>query len=227
MSKSFRRPEAAASVLPAAARAALAAAALCATAAQAAAPADPMAGHEHHQAASANNKNLKIASVDYKIPDVTLVRDDGKKVPFVKELDDGRPVLMNFIYTTCPGICPVMSHVFSQFQERVGADRIKLHMVSISIDPEQDTPARLRAYAKKFSAGSQWQHYTGTVQASVLAQKAFDAYRGDKMSHDPLTLMRAAPGKPWVRVDGFASADDLLQQYLGLAAMCEPPVALK
>jgi protein SCO1/2 len=182
-------------------------------------------GSDAHQHSAA--KGLKVSMADYVTPQLWLVRDDGQKVSLPKELDDGRPVLLNFIYTTCPGICPVMSHVFSQFQERVGADRSKLHMVSISIDPEQDTPARLRAYAKKFSAGSQWQHYTGTVQASVLVQKAFDAYRGDKMSHDPLTLMRAAPGKPWVRVDGFASADDLLQQYVGLAAMCETPVALK
>jgi protein SCO1/2 len=45
-----------------------------------------------------------------------------------------------------------------------------------------------------------------------MVQKAFDAYRGDKMSHSPLTLMRAAPGKPWVRFDGFARADDLMTE---------------
>lgn len=176
---------------------------------------DPKA-HEHKVAVG-----LKVTMADYVVPDVWLVRDDGKKVTLPKELADGRPVVLNFIYTTCPGICPVMSQVFSQFQERLGADRDKVHMVSISIDPEQDTPARLRAYAAKFSAGSQWRHYTSTVAASVVAQKAFDSYRGDKMSHDPLTLMRAAPGKPWVRIDGFASADDLLEQYIGLAAMCD------
>jgi protein SCO1/2 len=183
----------------------------------AAMPEAPMAGHEQHQAA-ANNKNLKISAVDYKTPDVMLVRDDGKKVAIVKELDDGRPVLMNFIYTTCPGICPIMSQTFSQLQDRLGADKAKVHMISVSIDPEEDTPPRLREYAKKFSAGPQWQHYTGTVAASVAIQKAFNAYRGDKMNHDPLTLMRAAPGKPWVRVDGFASAADLLVQYQAMTA---------
>jgi protein SCO1/2 len=91
-------------------------------------------------------------------------------------------------------------------------------MISVSIDPEEDTPPRLREYAKKFSAGPQWQHYTGTVAASVAMQKAFNAYRGDKMNHDPLTLMRAAPGKPWVRVDGFASAADLQGQYQAMTA---------
>jgi protein SCO1/2 len=46
----------------------------------------------------------------------------------------------------------------------------------------------------------------------VTVQKAFNAYLGDKMSHTPLTLMRAAPGKPWVRLDGFARAEDLLAE---------------
>lgn len=165
---------------------------------------------------------LKVSMVDYVVPDLWLVRDDGKKVLLPKEIDDGRPLVMNFIYTTCTGICPLMSQVFSQFQERLGAERDKVHMVSISIDPEQDTPARLRDYAARFSAGNQWRHYTGTVNASITAQKAFGAYRGDKMSHDPLTLMRAAPGKPWVRIDGFATPSDLLEQYISLAAMCEP-----
>jgi protein SCO1/2 len=148
-----------------------------------------------------------------------LVRDDGLKVQLAREINDGRPVLLNFIYTTCPGICPLMSQVFSQFQARLGDQRDKVHMISISIDPEQDTPRRLREYAKQFGAGSQWQHYTGTVDASIAAQKAFNAYGGDKMSHDPLTLMRAAPGKPWVRIVGFATSEDLLQQYAHIWAI--------
>jgi protein SCO1/2 len=172
--------------------------------------------HAHDRSA-----NFKVSTAGYKVPDLTVVRDDGRPVSLVKELDDGRPVVMNFIYTTCPGICPVMSQTFSQFQERLGADRDKVHMVSISIDPEQDTPPRLREYARKFSAGPQWQHYTGSLAASVATQKAFDAYRGDKMSHDPLTLMRLAPGKPWVRIDGFANGADLAQQYTNLAAIRE------
>lgn len=179
---------------------------------------------EHRHAVT---PGLKITLEDYATPSVAVVRDDGRRVSLASEIDDGRPVLLNFIFTTCPGICPVMSQVFSQFQERVGDEREKLHMVSISIDPEQDTPARLREYAKRFSAGPQWSHYTGSVAASATVQRAFDAYRGDKMSHDPLTLMRPAPGKPWLRVDGFASADDLLSQYLSLAEVCSGSTASK
>ena len=159
-----------------------------------------------------------ISTVDYKIPQLQLLRDSGKSVSLPQELDDGRPVVMNFIFTTCATTCPLSSQTFSAFQRKLGAERSRVHMVSISIDPEQDTPARLRSYAKKFHAGPQWQHYTGTLQASLAAQQAFGAYRGDKMSHTPLTLMRAAPGKPWTRIDGFVTPDQLLQQYHDLLA---------
>jgi len=47
-------------------------------------------------------------------------------------------------------------------------------------------------------------------------QKAFYAYRGDKMNHAPLTLLRAAPDAPWVRYEGFASAADLVQETRGM-----------
>lgn len=158
-------------------------------------------------------KGLKISTAQYTVPPLRLIRDDGQKVLLTQELNDGRPVVLNFIYTTCTGICPLMSQVFSEFQSRLGDQREKVHMVSITIDPEQDTPARLRAYAQRYSAGSQWQHYTGTIDAIVATEKAFDAYGGDKMNHSSLTLLRSAPGKPWVRMDGFASAQDLMDQF--------------
>ena len=155
---------------------------------------------------------------DYTLPRVELVRDDGKAVALAAELDDGRPVVLNFIFTTCAGICPLMSQVLAQAQERLGAQGEKVHLVSISLDPEQDTPARLRDYAKRFKAGPQWRHYTGTVEASVAMQRAFDVYRGDKMNHTPVTFLRAAPGKTWERIDGYASGDELAEEVRALVA---------
>jgi protein SCO1 len=156
---------------------------------------------------------VKERQVGITLPAVTLVREDGKSVQLAQELDDGRPVLVNFIYTTCFGICPISSQTFAQFQSRLGAEAPKVHLVSVSIDPEEDTPSVLRTYARKYHAGAGWNHYTGTVEASIAAQKAFEVYKGDKMNHDPVTLIRVAPGKPWVRIDGFATADDLLRTY--------------
>ena len=164
--------------------------------------------HAHHHVIPDTKRSL----VDYAIPDVKLVRDDGKAVQLGEELNDGRPVVLSFIYTTCTTVCPVTSQALSELQRKLGPARDFVHLVSISIDPEHDTPSRLREYAARFGAGPEWQHYTGTLAASRTAQQAFGVYRGDKMSHSPATLIRALPGAQWVRLDGFATPDQLLAE---------------
>lgn len=170
--------------------------------------------HMHHHM----TRDVRMSSVAYNVPPITLVRADGRPIDLKNELDDGRAVVMTFIYTTCTTICPVISQTLEQLQDELGPQISQVHLVSISIDPENDTPARLREYAAKFGAGPEWQYYTGTVDASVAAQKAFNVYVEDKMNHNPVVLLRAAPGKPWLRVDGFATADELLHSYHKLVA---------
>ncbi|EHP42893.1 Sco1/SenC family protein [Cupriavidus basilensis OR16] len=168
--------------------------------------ADP---HAHHHMM----RDTHTSTAAYSLPSVTLVRDDGRTVSLKDELDDGRPVVLTFIYTTCTSVCPVISQTLSQLQGELGPNRDKVHMVSISIDPEQDTPSRLREYATKFGAGPEWQHYTGAVAASVATQRAFNVYHEDKMNHRPVVFLRAAPGDSWLRIDGFATADELFLAY--------------
>jgi protein SCO1 len=176
-------------------------------------PADAHAHHRHMAPNAGRTADQAVrSSVDYRLPDVQLVRADGKTVLLPAELNDGRAVVLNFIFTTCTGICPVTSQIFSELQGKLGASQNAVRLVSISIDPLQDTPAVLRSYAKKFGAGDAWQFYTGTVEASIAAQRAFGVYRGDKMNHAPVTLLRTTPGKPWVRLDGFVTADALLHE---------------
>ena len=163
------------------------------------------------------------ATVSYETPAVMLVREDGKSVSLPHELDDGRPVLLTFIFTTCSSICPLTSRTLEEFQHKLGSEAARVHLMSISIDPEQDTPARLSAYARRFHAGPEWQYYTGTVAASLAAQRAFDVYRGEKMSHTPVTLMRAAPGEPWLRIEGFVTPDELVDDYRNLLASLGSP----
>lgn len=164
-----------------------------------------------HRHPLAQSSSIQVRAVDrYVVPDVALVRSDGTRVKLVQELDDGRPVLLDFIYTTCTTICPVMSQIFAEVQKRLGHDAHKVKMVSISIDPEEDTPRRLAEYSKRYHPGAQWTFLTGTAEASVLAQRAFDAYRGDKMNHMPVIFFRRAPGAPWIRLDGFPTPDVVL-----------------
>jgi protein SCO1/2 len=174
--------------------------------------------HDHHHHAMPSEQEGYVRSMaSYTIPDVKLLDADGAGVPLRSRLAD-KPVILNFIFTSCGAICPVMSTTFSQVQAALGPEQEAVRMVSISIDPEQDTPAALKAYAGKYGAGPQWQMLTGSLDDSIAVQRAFNVYRGDKMNHQPTTFLRVAPGQPWVRLDGFASAADILREYRQLTA---------
>jgi protein SCO1/2 len=192
----------------------LAAASLVATAVPYAAAQEDADPQAHHQMM----RETQTSTAQYTLPDVTLIRDDGRKVLLKNEIDDGRPVVLTFIYTACTSICPVITQTLAELQSELGAQRDKVHLMSITIDPEHDTPARLKEYAAKFGAGPEWQYYSGTVEATIAAEKAFNVFREDKMNHNPVVLLRAAPGEPWLRIDGFATAQELLQSYQGLVA---------
>ncbi|MHB1403302.1 MAG: SCO family protein [Thiobacillus sp.] len=170
--------------------------------------------HHHHQhAMPAEADGYVRTQAAYTVPDVKLVDADGAGVPLRRELaQQDRPLILNFIFTTCSAVCPVMSATFSQLQAALGPQRDAVRMLSISIDPEEDTPAALKAYAGKYGAGPQWQMLTGSLTDSIAVQRAFGVYRGDKMNHQPATFLRAAPDQPWVRLDGFASAADILRE---------------
>jgi protein SCO1 len=172
--------------------------------------------HHHHHAMSAEAPVRSLAR--YEVPDVVLTDASGNKVSLNAVLADSSPLMLNFIFTSCTSICPVMSGVFSQVQSRLDNLGKRARLVSISIDPEYDTPARLKAYAEQFSAGPDWLLLTGRLNDSVVVQRAFDAYRGDKMNHLPTTFLRAKPGQPWVRLDGLAGADELVAEYLRITA---------
>lgn len=178
------------------------------------AAADP---HAHHRAMM-NQGGYRRSEHCYELPDTPLVAADGAQTSLQAMLAGDRPVLLNFIFTTCTTICPVQSAAFRQVQEQLGDDSDAVRMVSISIDPEYDTPARLRDYAARFEAGPQWEFFTGRLEDVITVQKAFDAYRGNKMSHEPLTLLRMDPDGSWVRLDGMASAGDIVREYRGHAA---------
>lgn len=168
---------------------------------------DPHA-HHHHMTPD----NLKRTTASYTVPNVVLFNQNNQKVSLPELLDSDQPVMLNFIFTSCTAICPAMSATFASVQKQLGNDSEKLHMVSISIDPEYDTPGALNVYAKRFKAGPQWEFLTGSLDDSVSVQKAFDADRGDKMNHTPMTLMRATRNSKWVRYEGFATADELAKE---------------
>ena len=96
------------------------------------------------------------------LPALTLVDQHGRDVPLVSL--KGRPVLIDFIYTTCPGPCPLMTARMAAVAKLLGPKLGKqVTFVSISIDPEHDRPAELEQYARARGADEAgWLFLTGT-----------------------------------------------------------------
>ncbi len=166
------------------------------------------AGHQHHGSAL-KGENYTRAVTHYSPPSVVLLDSRGTEVNLATVLEYEGPLLLQFIFTTCPAVCPVLSASFQATQDQLGDDLEKVRMVSVSIDPEHDTPRRLSEYARRFEAGRQWLFLTGHRDDVVAVQKSFDAFSGNKMRHEPLTFLRPVAGDLWLRFQGFLSAADL------------------
>lgn len=168
--------------------------------------------HSQHQMMMSQT-GYSVSKVDYTVPAVELTSERGETANIANVLNSDKPVMLNFIFTTCTTICPVLSASFSQVQEVLGDEMGDLEMVSITIDPEYDTVDKLSAYARRFDAGEQWRFFTGNLEDVVSVEKAFDIYRGSKMNHEPITLIRVSSKAPWLRINGLADANDIVTEY--------------
>ena len=149
---------------------------------------------------------------NYKVPDVIFTNQDGNRIKLGNLLNSDKLVVLDFIFTTCPTICPILSAGLSNIQKKLGEGTDKMQMVSITIDPDNDTPAVLKKYSRKYDAGLQWEFLTGSREDIDRVMKAFDAFVSNKMSHYPLTFLHAPGSSEWVRIFGLMSTDDLIME---------------
>lgn len=115
--------------------------------------------------------------VEGEFPDTVLTNQKGKEFSF-SDLE-GKVVVVSYIYTNCPDICHTISARMNMFKNKLKEGnnlRDKVHFVSISIDPERDTPEALRQHAKMMNLDlTNWVFVTGdeylinsTIQAAGM-----------------------------------------------------------
>jgi protein SCO1/2 len=98
---------------------------------------------------------------DY-IPNLTVMTQHGESVRFYDDLVKGKIVIISFIYTSCTDICPLTTARMAQLEEKLG-DMVgrDVFILSMTVDPERDTPQRLKEYATAFRTGPGWSFVTG------------------------------------------------------------------
>jgi protein SCO1/2 len=116
------------------------------------------------------------------VPDFTLVASDGR--PFGRSDLDGKPWVVDFIFTTCAGVCPRLSARMASLQDEIPPGA---RLVSITVDPATDTPEVLRAYAGRYGARpDRWVFLTGDAGAIYrLSADGFRLAAGESPAWDP------------------------------------------
>ena len=165
------------------------------------------------EAWAGRDKSYTRTLENYEVPDVQLINQDGVKVSLRKLLASDSPVLVDFVFTTCTTICPVLSINFANFQKTIIEESGTSQLVSISIDPEFDTPKAMKAYLKRYNAKPGWDFLTGSRDDISRVLKAFKVYTPNKMNHYPVILLKSPLDRRWVRVYGLVGTSELLVEY--------------
>jgi protein SCO1 len=158
------------------------------------------------------------------IPDVTLQDEQGRAVN-LRSLIAGRTVAINFIYTGCSSFCPPQTAVFRAVQSRLGELREVRYaplLLSLSIDPLNDTPQALAKYAARFDAKlgllQSWLMLTGEPAVMEQAARGFLASTQRVDDHPTQLWVGCVPMAHWQSVAGLANADDVLRMMKAAAA---------
>jgi protein SCO1 len=153
---------------------------------------------------------------DY-LPNLPVTTQTGESLRFYDDVVKGKIVVISFIYTSCRDICPVVTARMAQVQDKLG-DVVgrEVFFISISIDPVNDTPSKLKEYADAFQAGQGWLFLTGkTEDIDVIRYKLGERSRRRSEHGNTVILYNDTTGE-WSRDSAFS---DLNLLALNIRAM--------
>ena len=149
-----------------------------------------------------------------------LVTQDGTPVNF-QEFIKGKVVAINFIFTKCKTICPPMGANFASLVREmncVDPDGEFSKLISLSIDPRNDTPSRLKKWSENFGAPDNWTLLTGKKDAVDQLLKDLKVFTPLKEDHAPIILIGKEGGYDWLRTNGLAPVSKLKPELESLLA---------
>jgi protein SCO1 len=157
------------------------------------------------------------------IADVPVQTHDGRSLRFYSDLVKGRVTAVNFIFTSCTTVCPLMGVRFAQLQPLLPKN---VSLISVSIDPTIDTPERLADWSRRVGAKPGWTLVTGAKPDIDPLLRSLGTTIADPASHTPLVLVIDDRGaKPlFRRLDGLTDPK-ALARTIEEVAQATPQVA--
>ncbi len=144
--------------------------------------------------------------------DIELVDQHGTHHRLYSDLLKDKVVVINSMFTSCSSACPAMAARLVKIQRWLG-DRLgkDVYILSISVDPDTDTPEKLLSFSESFRTRPGWFFLTGKKENVSLALKKLGQYVDDPEAHQSLMLMGNEPTGLWKKAMGMADADELIQ----------------
>lgn len=144
--------------------------------------------------------------------DVQLINQNGESMRLYSDLLKGKVVVINSFFATCPGACLPLGRNLQKIQQALGLHVGKdVHIISISVDPVVDTPARLKEYAKKLQAGPGWYFLTGEKQNVDFALNKIGHFVESKENHLNIFVIGNERTGLWKKAFGLAKSDELIK----------------
>ena len=151
--------------------------------------------------------------------DLEVIDQNGRKLRFYSDVLKGRVVLINFIFTNCPDACPMMTHKLMQVRSMmVPAIKDDVWFISVSVDPDRDTPEAMKAFAEKQGEDeSRWLFLTGDKRNLEFIVKRLGQYTQEVEAHSTLMLAGNDRTRHWTRVMPMVPPEGVAQQLRALA----------
>jgi protein SCO1/2 len=151
--------------------------------------------------------------------DRRLVTQHGETVQFYTDVLRDRTVLIHFIFTQCTDSCPTQTARVAAVQSLLpDAARRRIAFVSISVDPEHDTPQALDEYATRFGARPGWTFLTGSKANVDDVLRRVGQLAPSRESHTTLFILGNVKSGHWIKVHPDADPKDIAAYLLSLAA---------
>lgn len=165
-----------------------------------------------------SNREIVVAGRTMHVPDVWVVTQDGKRVQFYSDLIKDKSVAVGFFFTSCLSVCTWHGKLFSRFQKhlagRLGED---IFLISVSIDPLTDTPARLKRWGTKYNRQSGWTLVTGgKAEMNELLKSMTGDNIGPQEVHSSFFYIYNANTGRWGLISGYPTPEEFEKQLAEL-----------
>lgn len=188
---------------------------------------DPAAGGDPaRHAHPAAQPVAATTAIEIALPDPALLTSRGTRLHFARDVVGDHVVVVGLIYTSCTTVCPVVSALMADLRDQFAASgERRVRLVSLSIDPVRDTPARLHRFAARYGGDgdADWLWLTGASTDVDTLLRAFGTYTPNFEDHPSVVLVGDGASGRWTRHYGFPDPAALrAQAERFLAARNEP-----